>query len=68
VPRACGDDVLPCSMNFNVSGALAFFRPKGGAGRYRRAQAVLLDLMVELRRLHLGLATAVAGGGNSWLD
>jgi hypothetical protein len=25
VPRACGDGVLPCSMNFNEIGALVIF-------------------------------------------
>jgi hypothetical protein len=64
----CGNGVLPCSMGFDVSSAPAIFRPKGGTGRHQCAPVVLLDPTVELGWLRLGLAMAVAGGENSWLD
>jgi hypothetical protein len=54
LPRAHSDGMLPCSMNFDESGALVVFRPS--VGRHRYAQLVLLDPMVEHRRLRFDLA------------
>jgi hypothetical protein len=54
---ARGDSVLACSTDFNESGALVIFQPKGGAGQHQRAQAVLVDPTVELgwRRFELAM-------------